>query len=375
MSILLGARELAPVTTQLPISWYFDQAIYQRELEVFFKRGPGYVGHELMVPRKNDFRALEMTDGAWALINNGFGDKNGIGVNLVSNVCRHRQAVMLNGAGTLPSGNIVCPLHRWTYDGEGKLLGAPHFPQQPCLDLPRKTLQRWNGMLFQGPRDIAVDLGKLGCAKDLDFSGHVLNKVEVTEYNFNWKTFIEVYLEDYHVEPFHPGLGKFVDCGQLDWEFGDWYSVQTVGVNKSLSRPGSEVYKRWHEMVLNYRNGESPAYGAIWLTYYPNIMVEWYPHVLVISTIVPRGPEKCTNIVEFYYPEEIALFEPEFIEAEQKAYDETALEDEEICQRMNDGRKLLWKEGRDEQGPYQSPMEDGMVHFHEFLRRELARVE
>ena len=371
MSILLGARELSPVTTQLPVSWYFDQAIHQRELEVFFKRGPGYVGHELMVPQQNDFRALEMTDGAWALINNGPKDKNGTSVDLVSNVCRHRQAVMLKGAGSLPSGNIVCPLHRWTYDGEGKLLGAPHFPEQPCLHLPRRKLQKWNGMLFQGPRDIAKDLGRLGCAKDLDFSGHVLNKVEVTEYNFNWKTFIEVYLEDYHVEPFHPGLGKFVDCGQLDWEFGDWYSVQTVGVNKSLSRPGSEVYKRWHEMVLNFRNGESPAYGAIWLTYYPNIMVEWYPHVLVISTIVPRGPEKCTNIVEFYYPEEIALFEPEFIEAEQKAYDETAIEDEEICQRMNDGRKLLWQEGRDEQGPYQSPMEDGMVHFHEFLRREL----
>ena len=251
-------------------------------------------------------------------------------------------------------------------------LGAPHFAQQPCLDLPRKKLQKWNGMLFQGPRDIAADLGRLGCVRDLDFSGHVLNRVEVTEYNFNWKTFIEVYLEDYHVEPFHPGLGKFVDCAQLAWEFGDWYSVQTVGVNKSLSRPGSEVYKRWHEMVLNYRGGEMPAHGAIWLTYYPNIMVEWYPHVLVISTILPRGPEKCTNVVEFYYPEEIALFEPDFIAAEQRAYEETAVEDEEICQRMNDGRRLLWNEGRDEQGPYQSPMEDGMVHFHEFIRRELA---
>ena len=368
MSKLLGARELAPVATQLPISWYFDPAIHQRELDVFFKHGPGYVGHQLMVPAQNDFRALEMHDGAWALVNSG------AQIEMVSNVCRHRQAVMLKGAGTLPAGNIVCPIHRWTYDGAGKLLGAPHFPEQPCLDLPRKQLQTWNGMLFQGSREIARDLGRLGCAKDLDFSGHVLNKVEVTEYNFNWKTFIEVYLEDYHVEPFHPGLGKFVDCGQLSWEFGDWYSVQTVGVNKALTRPGSAVYQRWHEMVLRYRNGVSPTYGAIWLTYYPNIMVEWYPHVLVISTILPRGPEKCTNVVEFYYPEEIALFEPEFIEAEQKAYDETAIEDEEICQRMNDGRRMLWREGRDEQGPYQCPMEDGMVHFHEFLRRELARV-
>ena len=367
MSKLLGARELSPVATQLPVSWYFDPAIHQHELEVFFKLGPGYVGHQLMVPQANDFRALEMTDGAWALVNNGSS------IDMVSNICRHRQAVMLKGSGRLSSGNIVCPIHRWTYDGAGKLLGAPHFPQQPCLDLPRKNLQAWNGMLFQGPRDIAGDLQRLGCVKDLDFSGHVLNKVEITEYNFNWKTFIEVYLEDYHVEPFHPGLGKFVDCDKLEWEFGEWYSVQTVGVNKSLSRPGSEVYKRWHEMVLRYRNGEAPTHGAIWLTYYPNIMVEWYPHVLVISTIVPRGPEKCTNIVEFYYPEEIALFEPEFIEAEQTAYDETAVEDEEICQRMNDGRRLLWQEGRDEQGPYQSPMEDGMVHFHEFVRRELLK--
>jgi choline monooxygenase len=368
MSKLLGERELTPVATQLPVSWYFDRRMYQRELEAFFRRGHGYVGHELMVPNANDFRALEMTDGAWSLINNGNN------IDLVSNVCRHRQAVMLKGAGNLPSGNIVCPLHRWTYDGEGKLLGAPHFTQQPCLDLPRKKLQKWNGMLFQGPRDIAGDLGKLGCAKDLDFAGYALNRVDVTEYNFNWKTFIEVYLEDYHVGPFHPGLGHFVDCEKLDWEFADWYSVQTVGVNKALERPGSAVYKKWHEHVLNFRNGEEPPFGAIWLTYYPNVMVEWYPHVLVISTIVPRGPLACTNVVEFYYPEEIALFEPEFIEAHQQAYNETALEDEEICNRMNEGRKLLWNEDRDEQGPYQSPMEDGMVHFHEFIRRELNEV-
>ena len=367
MSKLLGLRELQPVATQLPVSWYFDHVIYQQELEIFFKSGPGYVGHSLMVPNVFDYRVLEMTNGAWTLVNND------TGIELVSNICRHRQAVMLSGVGQLPSGNIVCPIHRWTYDGAGKLLGAPHFAEQPCLDLPQKQLQQWHGMLFQGPRDIVGDLAKLGCAQDLDFGGYVLNKVTATEYSFNWKTFIEVYLEDYHVGPFHPGLGQFVDCENLAWEFGDWYSVQTVGVHKELQRPGSEVYKTWHESVLNFRGGVVPAHGAIWLTYYPNIMVEWYPHVLVISTIVPRGPEACTNIVEFYYPEEIQHFEPDFIFANQRAYDETAVEDEEICQRMHDGRKLLWREDRDEQGPYQSPMEDGMVHFHEFIRRKLAQ--
>jgi phenylpropionate dioxygenase-like ring-hydroxylating dioxygenase large terminal subunit len=45
-------------------------------------------------------------------------------------------------------------------------------------------------------------------AGELDFSGYKLDKVEIHECNYNWKTFIEVYLEDYHVVPFHPGLGS-----------------------------------------------------------------------------------------------------------------------------------------------------------------------
>jgi hypothetical protein len=80
-------------------------------------------------------------------------------------------------------------------------------------------------------------------------------------------------------------------------------------------------------------------------------MVEWYPHVLVISTLHPTGPASCRNVIEFYYPEEIALFEPEFVAAEQKAYHETALEDEEICVRMTEGRKALIEDGREEHGP------------------------
>ena len=123
---------------------------------------------------------------------------------------------------------------------------------------------------------------------------------------------------------------------------------------------------------MRYREGKTPSHGAIWLTYFPNIMIEWYPHVLVISTIVPRGPEACSNVVEFYYPEDIAWFEREFVEAERAAYRETAVEDAEIIQRMTAGRRALYESGRSEAGPYQSPLEDGMRHFHEFIRREIA---
>ena len=351
------------VSAQPPLRWYFDPKILEVEQRVLFDAGPKYVGHELMTPNLGDYHVIEWMDSAKMLV------RNESGVELLSNICRHRQATMLTGRGT--AKNITCPIHRWTYKTDGELLGAPHFPQNPCLHLNKTPLQSWNGLLFAGQRDIAKDLATVPAFKEIDFSGYMLDRVEVDEYAFNWKTFIEVYQEDYHVVPFHPGLGQFVNCDDLSWDFGDWYSVQTVGINNQLRKPGSAVYEKWAEQVLRYNNGVMPKYGAIWLTYYPNIMVEWYPNTLVVSTIIPRGPEACTNVVEFYYPEDIVLFEREYVEAEKQAYHETAVEDDIICLRMQQGRKALYQQGIEEVGPYQSPTEDGMLHFHEFLRRRL----
>jgi phenylpropionate dioxygenase-like ring-hydroxylating dioxygenase large terminal subunit len=354
---------LSRSTPQLPVSWYFDQRIFELEQRELFANGPGYVGHALMVPEIGDYYTLPAVDHSRMLV------RNAGGVELLTNVCRHRQAIMLQGKGN--AQNIVCPLHRWTYDLQGKLLGAPHFPDNPCVALGKTPLQNWKGLLFAGKRDVAKDLHELGVDADFDWSGYLLDHVEVSEYQQNWKTFIEVYLEDYHVEPFHPGLGGFVTCDDLKWEFAEAYSVQTVGVNASLMRPGTPVYKRWHEAVRNFRQGNDPDKGAIWFLYYPNVMLEWYPHVLIVSTLLPRSPMHTTNIVEFYYPEEIVHFEREFIEAEQAAYKETADEDDDIAKRMDRGRRALMEAGLNDAGPYQSPMEDGMVHFHEYIRRHL----
>ncbi len=371
--------QLQQATSQLPVTSYFDEALFRREVDLLFHRGPRYVGHELSVPHPGDYHALAHEGEGRALL------RTPGGVELVSNVCRHRQAVILRGRGNLQAqagsgGHIVCPLHRWTYSAgqgspTGTLLGAPHFAQDPCLDLDTWKLRSWNGLLFEdNGRDIEADLAGMGPRADLDFTGMVLDRIELHECNYNWKTFIEVYLEDYHVGPFHPGLGQFVTCEDLRWEFKENYSVQTVGVANRLGKPGSPVYERWHKELLGYRNGEPPKYGAIWLTYYPHIMVEWYPHVLTVSTLHPVSPQKTLNVVEFYYPEEIAAFERGFVEAQQAAYMETCVEDDEIALRMDAGRKALLQRGQDEVGPYQSPMEDGMQHFHEWYRARMGAV-
>ncbi len=372
LSLAVGTLEESNSSprTQLPVSAYFDEALFQREQERIIRPGPRYIGHRLAVPERGDFFTLQQEQNGRALVHGADG------LQLVSNVCRHRQALMLKGDSNHrgnTGSNIVCPLHRWTYGLEGKLIGAPHFEQDPCLHLNRWNLREWNGLLFEdNGRDVASDLRQLAVARDLNFDGYVLDKVQVHECNYNWKSFIEVYLEDYHVGPFHPGLGQFVSCHDLAWQWGAEYSVQTVGVNNALANSGSKVYQRWHDAVLNYGKGTLPKQGAIWLTYYPTLMVEWYPHVLVVSNLYPVGPQKTLNVVEFYYPEEIAAFEREFIEAQQAAYMETCVEDDEIAERMDAGRKALLQRGDDEVGPYQSPMEDGMRHFHEWYRAKMA---
>ncbi|MEO6983748.1 MAG: aromatic ring-hydroxylating dioxygenase subunit alpha [Paralcaligenes sp.] len=370
------AAHLAPAGTQLSVSSYFDEAIFAHEQELIFKNSAQYLGHEKLVPNVGDWRTLTHENAGRVLV------RNPQGVELLSNVCRHRQAIMLGGqtgkvcdpdhaSGNLrdTGGNIVCPVHRWTYNPQGHLIGAPHFNEPPCADLQNFTLKNCHGLLFEGPRDPAQDMAALFAKPEFDFSDYVLDHVEVHRCAYNWKTFIEVYLEDYHVGPFHPGLGQFVSCKDLSWEFSDWYSAQRVGVHRGLDQPGSATYKNWQNRLLEYRAGEPPEFGAVWVTYFPTHMIELYPHVLVLSTLHPVSPQETVNIVEFYYPEDIAAFERDFVCAQRAAYMETAIEDDEIAERMDAGRRALMLRGVNETGPYQSPMEDGMQHFHEWYRR------
>lgn len=185
MSNLSDALQLKSAHSQLPVTAYFDEALLAREIETLFKQGPRYVGHELMVPEAGNYFALPSENEGRVLVR-GQADQ----IELLSNVCRHRQAIMLNGRGH--AQNIVCPLHRWTYDLEGQLLGAPHFPDKPCLNLGKSPLQNWQGMLFEAEgRNIARDLANLGTKHHFDFSEYQFDHVEVHECNYNWKTFID----------------------------------------------------------------------------------------------------------------------------------------------------------------------------------------
>jgi len=352
-------------TAPLPVAWYLDRAWYEREMLLLFDRGPNYAGHELMVPQPGDYISLPWMDDRKVLV------RDPRGVNLLSNVCRHRQARLLDGRGRVR--NIVCPVHRWTYDLDGRLLGAPDFDQTPQCSLPSTRLSNWRGLLFAGPRDPNVDLADFPLQDDYNWSGYVFDRSIVEECPFNWKEFLEIFLELYHVEAAHPGLQNWVDAANYEWGFGDRWSYQILGVNDQLRVQTSANYEKYRDAILRYSDGRLPRYGTVWSIVYPNVMIEWYPFALVISTLIPRGPDHTTNVVEFYYPEEIQAFERQIVEAHQASYAESGAEDARICARLHDGRRALWLAGEDDVGPYHTPHEDGMIHLHDWVRREMGQ--
>ncbi len=366
MSDLLTKSQLAPTRSQLPISWYFDPEIFEQERKLVLEQGPGYVGHELLVPNEGDYITLDWARHGKMLV------RSARGVHLLDNVCRHRQSLLLEGRGNVR--NIVCPVHKWTYGLDGKMMGAPEFDRNPDMGLIETPLTSWHGLLFKGPRDPAQDLADFPLAHEFDFSGYVFERAQVDVLEYNWKNFLEIFLEMYHVVPYHPGLQYFVDPGNYKWGFGERWSYQILGIKDEFRNQVSPHYTRYRNAILQYSNGQLPKYGTLWCILYPNVMLEWYPYGLVISTLIPLSPERTVNFAEFFYPEEVALFERELVQAHQAAYAESAAEDSEICTWLHKGRKALWQNAQEDMGPYHSPHEDGMVHMHEYLRRQLGKA-
>ena len=105
----------------------------------------------------------------------------------------------------------------------------------------------------------------------------------VHDCDYNWKTFVGVYLEDYHVGPFHPGLRQFVTCDDdLAWEWEGEFSV-TVGLSRGFDKPAplGQALARAGDAVPN---GVPPEQGAICVDpLRPPSRRSGIPHTLAVS--------------------------------------------------------------------------------------------
>jgi phenylpropionate dioxygenase-like ring-hydroxylating dioxygenase large terminal subunit len=361
----LGAREQdAAVGVGLPISWYFDPEVLEIERRALFAAGPTYAGHQCLVPRDGDY-AVRGGQQAGRVLVRHLGE-----VHLLSNVCRHRQAQLLTDCGH--AKHIVCPIHNWAYDLDGCQIAAPHFGENPRIDLPRIDVADWNGLLFTGPRDVRHELAPLDGWTELAERDLVLERVDEEEHDLNWKSFLEIYLEDYHIGAVHPGFRAFVDPGDLhgalQFTGGERFFCEQVRVRWPLAAAGSTLFAEFQKILLDVSRGKRPEFAAVWLCLFSGQLIEWYPYSLVVTTYTPLSPTRTRLRSEYFFNREVAETRRDYVEVGLAVLDEVTGEDQHAAEALQHGRHALYDRLETVHGPYQQPMEQGLRRFHDCLR-------
>jgi phenylpropionate dioxygenase-like ring-hydroxylating dioxygenase large terminal subunit len=356
----------------LPLSWYVDPQVLAAERATVFVTAPEPVGCLPQVPEHGSFRTVAGGDHAEALV------RDGERVRLLSNVCRHRGMLMAEGSGRRKA--LVCPMHRWSYGLDGRLLKAPHYPETPCLRLPARELQVWNGICFAGRCSVADDLAPLAERDDLDVGRYVFHGAEVERQPVNWKIPAELLLENYHAAYIHPGFARFVrpstwtdNEGAFDSER---FLCQEMKPHPDFTRNGaSPVFARWQRAILEVTGGELPPFGLLSGLYFPNVILEWWPFSFVLTAYHPRAPEQTLMTREYYFDPRALAAVPDYAEIAKAAIVETQKGDDEGHEALQRGRALRHRvdpEGLGGCGTYQSPMEDSVAFFHSLLLRDVA---
>src|SRR5215831_10918439 len=127
-----AARPVEPFTRtparSLPAWTYNHPEMTRLEYERILKPSWQVVCHVNSIPNPGDYVTLEFGPNSVVALRTSQGT-----IRAFHNVCRHRGARILDGAGNCP-GAITCPYHGWSYKLSGELLGMPNRETFPPLD-------------------------------------------------------------------------------------------------------------------------------------------------------------------------------------------------------------------------------------------------
>jgi choline monooxygenase len=200
------------------------------------------------------------------------------------NVCPHRAGVIAwPGVGRL--GNLVCRYHGWAFGWDGELKSARDFGEPPCVaenSLTPVAVDTWGPLVFVNLDGVAPPLHEAlgGLAREVDgqnFTGLIHVGRQDRDLRCNWKTYVDNYLEAYHVPMLHPSLGADLD-------------IRTYRVTVP-----EESY-----CVHTCDTVDGATNSGRWLFRYPNLAVNVYRGAMNVERIVPLSTTS-TRIVYDYF--------------------------------------------------------------------------
>lgn len=378
----------------LPPDAYSNCQVFADELQRLFAPSSGlvYLGHDLLLPDSGYVRA----DGDPRLLLTR--DDEGV-VRALANLCTHACRPLVDDDAPVRRTLVTCAFHDWSFRRDGSLIGGRDIDfgegalgdATRCrLALPSFSVLSWRGFHFAvdpARRDEhAADLARVdadfeshGIGSWLDLDEWVLVASHDDHYRGDWKMFLEVFGDCYHVPPYHPGLASFVDCDSIEWTFGDNFHVQFLQLSAARG-DRSPCYRLWIEGLDEYyglRGEPTPAMGVAWAAVYPNLMIEAYNGLRVVSVVVPVGPEQYVNRVHYCVPADMERLVPGLPQIIRDAYDETVLEDRVLVESRFVGLQNAASLGLDLDRYFPNvsgkALEAGVAHFHDWWSRRLDR--
>ncbi len=207
-----GNEAAAPM---LPRLCYISPAFFEFERDAVFARNWVCVGRVDQLPEPGA-RLSASVAGEPVILTRGRSGE----IHALSAVCRHRGQVIPCDREA-PEGLLRCPLHYWTYDLTGRLVGAPRMGDalaslRDTVRLPSLAVELWHGFIFVNLDGAAAPLAPSLAKVEPCWEGYpetematVPPVVATTPVPWNWKVQLENFTDAYHPEFVHHGTHDF----------------------------------------------------------------------------------------------------------------------------------------------------------------------
>src|SRR3984893_14791988 len=345
----------------IPAPLYTDPVVFAQEKERVFSHSWQVVGRREQLAKPGDFFTTALLGEPVLLGRGAQGELRGF-----YNVCRHRAGPPAVGCGSRKL--FRCSYHGWTYGLDGSLLSAPEFEGQLGVDAQEFALapvraEEWSHLIFvnldSGAAPLVKSLGQLPAQTErFGFAGMKLFERRTYDMKCNWKTYVDNYLEGYHLPSVHPGLNRELDFNAYVVEPYARHVRQFSPIRGA--QPGDTTPRRYSLASENLTT------DYFWI--FPNWMLNCYPDNVSLNIVVPIEAENSLAIFEWYLPEK-DLGSPA-ARASVEFSHQIQIEDVGICEVVQKNlRSRSYSRGR-----FSVKQEKGVHAFH-FMYAECMREE
>jgi phenylpropionate dioxygenase-like ring-hydroxylating dioxygenase large terminal subunit len=238
----------------MPPECYTSPEFFEFERTEVFSRSWICIGRIEQVKNAGDCISANVAGEPILVVRTNSGD-----LRAMAAICRHRGQII---PCTQNQKTFRCPLHAWTYDLEGKLIGAPRMSKTEIAELRKSEwlqpvrLELWHGFIFvnldRHAEPLAPSLAKVepfwAGYENADLVG-VPPRMADTPVPWNWKVQLENFTDAYHTEFVHRGTHDFApsvtkDGGVVFTEMmpGDNAIIRTVPM---LEPDGGMMEEGW----------------------------------------------------------------------------------------------------------------------------------